>query len=322
MYPTKEELLKKIQYYNGLYSLEKYGVKRELYSISKENTEFFFRQNEDFNFWVKEYYMKYADEVKIINNILKEDNTINYKVTYNINRINEIFNMHTLNNYNNYISIKNHSLQDILAIASESQMLKNSILHNIDVTPQKNIFKELVKELQLTPKKTVKKLYDLYLKENETYNKLNDIICWDYRMNCFEDSMEAIKIAYNTRDEILRKILGLPQNVKLKNTSELTLYKIVRDVFKDAIYQYRTEWLGRQSIDIFIPKIKVGIEYQGEQHYKPIDIYGGKSQFKKQVGLDHKKKKICEENNVKLLYWKYDKIINKENVTEMLKTLT
>lgn len=273
LYPNAKELLQEIKQYDRLYSLEKYNIERKPVKVDKNKSVFLFPKFEEFNFWVKEYYMKNADDVEIVKNILKDDITINYKVTYDINRIEDIFNMYILNNYNNFMSVRKKSLQHILAIISESQIYKNSIDSNIDITEEREIFEELKKELNLDEKCTVQKLYKSHLQKNETYNAINEAICWKYRMNYFKDSMEAVNNAYDRRDEVLREIMGLPNDIKLKNTSELTLYKIIKDIFKDAIYQYRTEWLGRQSIDIYIPSKKIAFEYQGEQHYNPIGIF-------------------------------------------------
>lgn len=72
--------------------------------------------------------------------------------------------------------------------------------------------------------------------------------------------------------------------------------------------QKKFNWLGRQSLDFYLPKYNIGIECQGEQHYKPVD-FGGKGlkwateQFKYTVKKDNIKKQKCENNGVKLLYY-------------------
>lgn len=53
------------------------------------------------------------------------------------------------------------------------------------------------------------------------------------------------------------------------------------------------------------------IEYQGQQHYKPVDIFGGDERFKYQQKLDKIKNIYCLKNNLPLLripYWDFDKI--------------
>jgi hypothetical protein len=67
----------------------------------------------------------------------------------------------------------------------------------------------------------------------------------------------------------------------------------------------------------YLPQHNLLIEYQGEQHERPVDYFGGKEQFKKQKKYDELKKKYAENNNIDLLIiWYYDynnieKIINK-----------
>lgn len=48
------------------------------------------------------------------------------------------------------------------------------------------------------------------------------------------------------------------------------------------------------------------IEYQGEQHYGPVDFFGGTSKFKKQQEYDKRKRSFCKDNNINLIevpYW-------------------
>ena len=81
--------------------------------------------------------------------------------------------------------------------------------------------------------------------------------------------------------------------------------------------QKRFKWLGKQSLDFYLPDYNIAIECQGEQHFKPID-FGGKGKecaeflFKENIKRDKKKKKLCEENDVKLFYINYNDNIIKE----------
>ena len=84
------------------------------------------------------------------------------------------------------------------------------------------------------------------------------------------------------------------------------------------IYQYHSDWLGLQSLDIYIPSLSVGIEYQGEQHYRPISFFGGEKAFEEVVKRDARKAKLCDENNVKLICWRYDEIITVNQLNKKL----
>lgn len=95
-----------------------------------------------------------------------------------------------------------------------------------------------------------------------------------------------------------------------KWTSEATLFALVKKEYPDTIYQYHSDWLGLQSLDIYIPSLRVGIEYQGEQHYRPVEIFGGEASFKSLVERDKRKVSLCLKNNVSLIHWKYDEVIS------------
>lgn len=105
-------------------------------------------------------------------------------------------------------------------------------------------------------------------------------------------------------------------NNKWKNEQEL--FKVVRSLYSDAIYQYHSKFLQLQSLDIFIPSINLGIEYQGEQHYIPIDFFGGEDGLRKRKELDEKKLEKCKAHGVMLLYWKYNELITKKTVKEKI----
>ena len=68
------------------------------------------------------------------------------------------------------------------------------------------------------------------------------------------------------------------------------------------------------------------IEYQGIQHYEPVDIFGGEEYFKIFKKRDNIKRQYCKEHNIRLLeipYWEYDNIENiLNNIFEELKNKT
>ena len=99
---------------------------------------------------------------------------------------------------------------------------------------------------------------------------------------------------------------------------EICVEKILR--MNNIIFdkQKKFDWLGRQSLDFYLPKYNIAIECQGEQHYKSIKHFGGEERLIKQIEKDKLKKQLCDENNVKLLYFaneKYDEnIITDEKI--------
>lgn len=112
----------------------------------------------------------------------------------------------------------------------------------------------------------------------------------------------------------LREKFGYPQ-VGQKWVSETTLYKIVTALFSDleVIHHYRGSELQGLEIDIWLPEIRLGIEYQGEQHYKIVEHWGGKEGLEKRIENDKKKKILCNQLGYHLIEFKYT-----EEITEQL----
>ena len=67
------------------------------------------------------------------------------------------------------------------------------------------------------------------------------------------------------------------------------------------------------SYDFYLPEYNLLIEYQGQQHYEPVEHFGGEEKFRIQQERDKKKRKMAQEKNIELLeisYLDYDKIQN------------
>lgn len=102
--------------------------------------------------------------------------------------------------------------------------------------------------------------------------------------------------------------------VSIKWKSEYSLYMMVVEYFPDSLFQHFPKELFGLSYDIFIPSHKVAIEYQGIQHYEPIDIFGGEEKFEWRQHNDEEKRKLSQANGIQLIEWKYDLAISKENL--------
>ena len=65
------------------------------------------------------------------------------------------------------------------------------------------------------------------------------------------------------------------------------------------------------SFDFYIPDWNILIEFQGIQHEKPVDFFGGEEQFLIQQEHDRRKRDYAKEHNIELLeiwYWDFDNI--------------
>ena len=107
---------------------------------------------------------------------------------------------------------------------------------------------------------------------------------------------------------------------------ERKIRKLLKEHKIEFIPQYKPKWLENLTIDFYLPKLNIGIEVQGLQHYQPVKYWGGEEAFEKVIQRDIKKKMLCEENNVKLLYYSElninlpeEVIKNSEKLLEKLK---
>lgn len=87
---------------------------------------------------------------------------------------------------------------------------------------------------------------------------------------------------------------------------EFMLYYWFKSIFDDAVFQYRAPWLEGQSLDIYIPSLKLGVEYQGRQHYEKVGFFGGDEEFELRMKEDQKKRLKCLEQGVSVIDWRYD----------------
>ena len=62
------------------------------------------------------------------------------------------------------------------------------------------------------------------------------------------------------------------------------------------------------------------IEFNGIQHYKPIDLFDGEKGFKNTIKRDAIKKKFCMDNGIRFSVIKYDED-PKKRMDEILSTI-
>lgn len=66
--------------------------------------------------------------------------------------------------------------------------------------------------------------------------------------------------------------------------------------------------------DFYIEDKNILIEYDGIQHFEPIDFFGGKEGFEKQQKYDNIKNQYCKDNNIKLIRIPYFEFSNIEKL--------
>jgi len=84
--------------------------------------------------------------------------------------------------------------------------------------------------------------------------------------------------------------------------AETELYYEVKKLFPhlEVVQHASPAWLEKQHLDVFIPKAGIAIEYQGRQHFAPVDYFGGEDSYTRMVQRDAHKRNLCRRHGVKL----------------------
>lgn len=138
------------------------------------------------------------------------------------------------------------------------------------------------------------------------------------------DNMTKIEVSHNkcglkyevTPNSILSGS-GCPSCNKNKSKGEEMVSRVLKDMGVSYTEQYSIEDLKNKNnlrfdFAVFFEKRgKLLIEYDGVQHFKPIEYFGGEKNLEYQRVNDGIKNKYCEENKIELLripYWEFNKI--------------
>ena len=68
--------------------------------------------------------------------------------------------------------------------------------------------------------------------------------------------------------------------------------------------------------DFYIPSANMAIEYDGEQHFRSVDYFGGDEKFGERINYDKIKNQYCDDNDIFLIRIPYT--ITGERLTNML----
>jgi hypothetical protein len=111
----------------------------------------------------------------------------------------------------------------------------------------------------------------------------------------------------------------------INSKGELKLKELLTSLNINYISQYKFDdlWGEKDKLrfDFFLPDENILIEYQGIQHYKPQEHFGGQEEYNRRIEYDNLKREYCKKNNYKLIeipYYDYDKL-NQEYILKLLK---
>ena len=147
------------------------------------------------------------------------------------------------------------------------------------------------------------------LSQDEFIKKANEVHGdkYDYSKVDYVNSVTKVCIICKEHGKFLQNPSNHAQG---QGCPKCNLSHLERDVmnYLDEVgitydYQKRFDWLGRQSLDFYLPDYNVGIECQGRQHFFPVEYFGGKEGLNECKKLDKHKFKKCQKNGIKVLYY-------------------
>ena len=145
-----------------------------------------------------------------------------------------------------------------------------------------------------------------------------------YSIYSYKHQIDRSKIQKN-REIIKNELTALWVKSKWKN--EEILFRNLKLLLSHKnvipIKWHKEEKLKRQHLDIYfeIDKNKYGIEYQGEQHFKPIKFFGGIKAFNRRLKLDRLKKSRCSRAKINLITFNYNERIDTDSIVNKLKLI-
>jgi len=133
----------------------------------------------------------------------------------------------------------------------------------------------------------------------------------DYKILDYKGITKSIKLqhscgyVFSQKGENFLKSKGCPKCFKTISKGEIKIENFLKKNNIEYKYQYVVKEINYCSYDFYLPKYNCLIEYQGEQHYRPVNIFGGEEKFKIQLEHDRIKEKYAKDKNIKLIIIPY-----------------
>ncbi len=266
---------------------------------------------------------KRARELRPVKNIFPDEETVHYLAVFDKANMDDVLLMYHLDTFGGY------SLYDYPLIWYQTHLLEDGVVLRSPYLPDRLARYQGGIPYCYDPVKTVYVRRNIehmlecgyFRSELEFFLALTRSIMpmfqWWYTDLSLYEEKDGFKSDWRLERTKIRTRLTAEGTIKPKWKHELSLFHAVREKYPDTLYQYRPDWLGRQSLDLYIPSIRTGIEYQGIQHYLPVGFFGGEEALAQRQELDAQKKQLCDENGVRLIEWPYSLEPTAKNVREV-----
>lgn len=193
----------------------------------------------------------------------------------------------------------------------------NNITHINIICPKHGEFKQTPQNHLLSGCKLCNDEERLSKKNNDFIEKSNIIHSnkYNYKYVIYRGRHEVIKIICDVHGEFEQEagvhLRGHGCQICSSSKGELKVldYLISNNISHEREYSFNEcKFKYKLKFDFYLTKHNICIEYDGRQHYEPIDTFGGVCEFNKTIKRDEIKTKYCKDNNIKLIripYWSY-----------------
>lgn len=192
----------------------------------------------------------------------------------------------------------------------------NQEYYNLGIDREDNslvAYNSFVKKIHILPDECTPELYDTVQRINELISKREKVSKMDMT------DKDEISMLHSSIDRAIensvRERFGF-RKIGEAWVSETMLFNIISILYpnEEIIRHYRPQWLEGLELDIYLPNLKTGIEYQGIQHFQAVEHWGGQKQLKKQQEHDARKKRLCKELGVQLVCINYYEPLSAEHI--------
>lgn len=147
-----------------------------------------------------------------------------------------------------------------------------------------------------------------------------------YRGNMKLDEAKPIPVSRRRATQAERAVSKFFENIARQEfgyrkvgeqwVSETMLFHRVARLFKgeEVIPHHRPDWLEGLELDVYVPGSKLGFEYQGQQHFHPVELWGGEEALRKTRQRDTRKRDLCSKAGVRLVEIDYTEPLTEDHI--------
>lgn len=214
-----------------------------------------------------------------------------------------------------WFKCENNIHEDYLQTVSNKSHHKMCLLCSHKTTPLKSSYPKTFEE-SLESKIPNQKIYwsDKNIRNMDEYKFGSDKeVWWKCEKGKHEDYLQRIS-------NRVYKEYKCPRCKEPRG--EVLVANILNELNQEYISQHIFDGLvsvngGTLMIDFYIPSRNLCIEYDGIQHFEPVEYFGGQKAFDTQTINDSIKDRYCKENNIKMIRIPY--YINDDEVRDIIK---